>query len=122
MQTIIYNFILVFITIISMQNINQINWQTQDEVEVLLNKKPKDVYVLYSADWCKGCISLKKFLNKNYLKLNKEMYFIYKNCTDEAVDGVDTYPRSYIYTTNGNTIMLEGTIKESKIKSLLELN
>ena len=108
--------------IFNVQDIKQINWQPQHEVEALLEKKPKDVYVLYSADWCKGCVSLKKFLNKNYLKLNKDMYFIYKDCTDKKVDGVDTYPRSYIYTTNGNTIMLEGTIKENKIKSLLELN
>ena len=50
------------------------------------------------------------------------MYFIYKDCTDGVVDNVDTYPRIYVYTKDGNTIMIEGYIEENKIKSILELN
>ena len=100
----------------------EINWQTEEQVDAIYEENPKDVFLLYSADWCVGCVSLKKFLNKNSDKLNDRMYFIYKDCTNEVLDNVDTYPRSYIYTTSGNTIMLEGKIKDEKLKSLLELN
>ena len=105
-----------------MQDTKQINWQTQEDIQKVYENDPRDIVVVYSADWCKGCVRLKTFLNNNATKLNKNMYFIYKDCTDGVVDNVDTYPRIYVYTKDSNTIMIEGYIEENKIKSILELN
>ena len=118
----ISRFSIIALIFLSVGHVEEINWQTEEQVDIIYEENPRDVFLLYSADWCASCISLKKFLNKHADKLNDKMYFIYKDCTNQVLDNVDTYPRSYIYTTSGNTIMLEGKIKDKKLKSLLELN
>ena len=105
-----------------MQQPPEINWQTEEEVTAKMEIEAKPVVLLYSADWCGGCVTLKKTLNKYAKQLNEKAYFIYEDCTDGTVNGVALYPTTFIFTGNGNEIKIVGVLNENKIKALLELN
>ena len=105
-----------------MQSPPEINWQTEEEVLARIKVEAKPVVLLYSADWCSGCVKLKKTLNKYAEQLNEKAYFIYEDCTNGAVDEVALYPTTFIFTGNGNEIKIVGGLDENKIKALLELN
>ena len=105
-----------------MQTSKEINWQSEKEVIARMEEQAKPVILLYSADWCKGCVSLKQTLNKHATQLNENAYFIYADCTDGSVDEVEFYPTMFIFTGDGNEIKIVGNINENKIKALLELN
>ena len=57
-----------------MQQPPEINWQTEEKVMAKMEIEAKPVVLLYSADWCGGCVTLKKTLNKF------QKYFFYQGC------------------------------------------
>ena len=118
----IYRFSIVLLTLFNMQVPEKINWQSKEEVTTRIQKEFRPVILLYSADWCRGCVSLKQTLNKHAKQLNKNAYFVYVDCTDGSVDEVELYPTMFIFNGNGNEIKIIGNINEDKIKVLLELN
>ena len=101
----------------------EINWMSEAQAEEAFEIKQKPIFILYSADWCRNCKKIKKFLNKNAEKLNKKMYFVNIDCTDEEnCEGLKLYPTSYIMETNGSTIRIEGQTSKKIINAILELN
>ena len=101
----------------------EINWMSEAQAEEAFEIKQKPIFILYSADWCRNCKKIKKFLNKNAEKLNKKMYFVNIDCTDEEnCEGLKLYPTSYIMETDGSTIRIEGQTRKKIINAILELN
>ena len=101
----------------------EINWMSEAQAEEAFEIKQKPIFILYSADCCRNCKKIKKFLNKNAEKLNKKMYFVNIDCTDEEnCEGLKLYPTSYIMETDGSTIRIEGQTSKKIINAILELN
>ena len=111
--------LLLFVNIMTAQS--NLDWRTEAEVDKLFEDEPKNVLVLYSADWCAHCDRLKKFLNKNSKKLNKKWYLVYEDATDKEYPEIEIYPTIHIYEYNGSTIGIQGSIPHYKIETLLEL-
>jgi len=108
---------------LNMTAAQEINWMSEAQAEEAFEIKQKPIFILYSADWCRNCKKIKKFLNKNAEKLNKKMYFVNIDCTDEEnCEGLKLYPTSYIMETNGSTIRIEGQTSKKIINAILELN
>ena len=101
----------------------EINWMSEAQAEEAFEIKQKPIFILYSADWCRNCKKIKKFLNKNAEKLNKKMYFVNIDCTNEEnCESLKLYPTSYIMETDGSTIRIEGQTSKKIINAILELN
>ena len=108
---------------LNMTAAQEINWMSEAQAEEAFEIKQKPIFILYSADWCRNCKKIKKFLNKNAEKLNKKMYFVNIDCTNEEnCEGLKLYPTSYIMETNGSTIRIEGQTSKKIINAILELN
>ena len=108
---------------LNMATAQEINWMSEVQAEEAFEIKQKPIFILYSADWCRNCKKIKKFLNKNAEKLNKKMYFVNIDCTDEEnCEGLKLYPTSYIMETDGSTIRIEGQTSKKIINAILELN
>ena len=108
---------------LNMTAAQEINWMSEAQAEEAFEIKQKPIFILYSADWCRNCKKIKKFLNKNAEKLNKKMYFVNIDCTDEnSCEGLKLYPTSYIMETDGSTIRIEGQTRKKIINAILELN
>ena len=108
---------------LNMTAAQKINWMSEAQAEEAFEIKQKPIFILYSADWCRNCKKIKKFLNKNAEKLNKKMYFVNIDCTDEEnCEGLKLYPTSYIMETDGSTIRIEGQTSKKIINAILELN
>ena len=108
---------------LNMTAAQEINWMSEAQAEEAFEIKQKPIFILYSADWCRNCKKIKKFLNKNAEKLNKKMYFVNIDCTDEEnCEGLKLYPTSYIMETDGSTIRIEGQTRKKIINAILELN
>ena len=108
---------------LNMTAAQEINWMSEAQAEEAFEIKQKPIFILYSANWCRNCKKIKKFLNKNAEKLNKKMYFVNIDCTDEEnCEGLKLYPTSYIMETDGSTIRIEGQTSKKIINAILELN
>ena len=108
---------------LNMTAAQEINWMSEAQAKEAFEIKQKPIFILYSADWCRNCKKIKKFLNKNAEKLNKKMYFVNIDCTDEEnCEGLKLYPTSYIMETDGSTIRIEGQTSKKIINAILELN
>lgn len=77
-------FFMVNFTLLGQENNTKIEWKTFEEVEMLMNEKPKKVIVYFYTDWCGWCkrmdkniysnANLASYLNENYyaVKFNAE--------------------------------------------------
>ena len=73
-----------------MQTSEEINWQSEKEVIARMEQQAKPVILLYSADWCKGCVSLKQTLNKAK-ELNIEYKFLDFLSDIDTLDDLNNY-------------------------------
>jgi len=108
---------------LNMATAQEINWMSETQAEKAFEIKQKPIFILYSADWCRNCKKIKKFLNKNAERLNKKMYFVKIDCTEKgSCEGLKWYPTSYIMETDGSTIKIEGQTSKKIMNAILELN
>jgi thioredoxin-related protein len=81
-----------------------LNIFTFEEVEKLLQQKPKPILVFLYTDWCKICHGMKKttFKNKKVIQLlNEKFYFIMLN--GEEKRDITFLEKTFMYKPSGNS-------------------